>query len=260
MSMLRCIRILVLLTMTVLTVDAQAGLGPASRELTPGVDGKRIALILTAGAYAHTPALAGPAEDARIISTSLRSVNFDVTLLMDFTRSDFFIGFRSFLEKLKLSRPALVVVWYSGHGLSVGGRNYLIPVDAKLETARSLDFEAVALDLLSRELSNANENGLNLLLLDTDQDNPLARDLSRSSPPSTSPDYSALKHLAGDNLVIVFSTSLGGVGMDSLPNEKGSPFANAFARALERPGLDWKCLELFNSKSWARQRGGRSRP
>ena len=32
------------------------------------------------------------------------------------------------------------VLFYAGHGLQVSGRNHLLPVDARLETRRDLDF------------------------------------------------------------------------------------------------------------------------
>ena len=38
------------------------------------------------------------------------------------------------------------MVYYAGHGIEVGGVNYLIPVDAKLETDRDASFEAVSLE------------------------------------------------------------------------------------------------------------------
>ena len=44
------------------------------------------------------------------------------------------------------------VLFYAGHGLQVAGRNYLLPVDARLQTERDLDFETVSLDFVLRQM------------------------------------------------------------------------------------------------------------
>jgi len=38
------------------------------------------------------------------------------------------------------------IVYYAGHGIEIGGTNYLIPIDAKLETDRDVPVEAISLD------------------------------------------------------------------------------------------------------------------
>ncbi len=66
----------------------------------------------------------------------------------------------------------LALFYYAGHGLQVSGRNYLLPVDAVLEDETSLDFEAVSLDFVLRQLSR--ETKVRLVFLDACRDNPLA--------------------------------------------------------------------------------------
>ena len=70
------------------------------------------------------------------------------------------------------------VFHYSGHGLQVAGVNYLMPVDAALESAAALDFEAVRFDLIQRTMER--EAKTNILFLDACRNNPLARNLSRA--------------------------------------------------------------------------------
>jgi hypothetical protein len=43
----------------------------------------------------------------------------------------------------KLEGADLALFFYAGHGLQVGGKNYLVPVDAKLEPAGDLALDAV---------------------------------------------------------------------------------------------------------------------
>ena len=55
---------------------------------------------------------------------------------------------RDFAEKLGGAKVGLF--FYAGHGLQVGGQNYLVPIDAKLASASAIDFEMVRLDLVHR--------------------------------------------------------------------------------------------------------------
>jgi hypothetical protein len=39
----------------------------------------------------------------------------------------------------------MAVIYYSGHGMEIGGENWLIPVDAELQSDRDAENEAIAL-------------------------------------------------------------------------------------------------------------------
>ena len=66
--------------------------------------------------------------------------------------------------------------------MQVSGRNYLVPVDAKLTTASALDFEVVPLDLVHRTMER--EARTNILFFDACRDNPLLE----TSPDPWAPD------------------------------------------------------------------------
>ena len=48
----------------------------------------------------------------------------------------------------KLEKADVALVFYAGHGLQVNGRNYLVPVDGKLDKESDLVFQAVPLDVI----------------------------------------------------------------------------------------------------------------
>ena len=83
---------------------------------------------------------------------------------------------RRFADQMRGAPVA--VFFYAGHGLQVGGQNYLVPVDAELVTASSLDFEMVRLDLVHRAMER--EASTNILFIDACRNNPLARNLART--------------------------------------------------------------------------------
>ncbi len=78
----------------------------------------------------------------------------------------------------KLDGADLALFFYAGHGLQVGGRNYLVPVDAKLERAGDLALDAVDISTALAQMEA--EKRVNLVFLDACRDNPLARSLARS--------------------------------------------------------------------------------
>jgi uncharacterized protein len=63
----------------------------------------------------------------------------------------------------------LGVVYFAGHGTEVVGKNYLIPVDARLAKSGDLSLEAVALDSVLEQLAGASR--LKLVILDACRNN-----------------------------------------------------------------------------------------
>src|SRR5215468_10037519 len=113
---------------------------------TPALAEKRVALVIGNGAYQHAPALANPKNDAEGMAAALKRLGFDVALGVDLDKAATDRMLESFERKLDGADVALF--FYAGHGLQVNGRNFLVPVDAKLEREAQLNFQAVALDLV----------------------------------------------------------------------------------------------------------------
>jgi Caspase domain len=121
------------------------------------------------------------------------------------------------------------VFFYAGHGLQVGGQNYLVPVDAKAETADALDFEMVRLDLVQRTMERAVPT--NILFLDACRNNPLARNLARAMGTRSAEIGRGLAPVeSGVGTLISFSTQPGNVALDG--TGRNSPFAGALVRHL----------------------------
>src|SRR5205823_4760443 len=95
---------------------------------------------------------------------------------LDLSKVDMERKIRSFSESLVGAE--LGMFYYAGHGIQANGQNYLLPVDAKLDTPSALDFEAVSVDLVQRVMER--ESQTNILFLDACRDNPLARNLARA--------------------------------------------------------------------------------
>ena len=110
-----------------------------------GATARRVALIVGNGAYKNVHELANPPRDARLIAGALRDLGFQtVTLANDLSRDKFFETLKAFSREAEKADWA--VVYYAGHGLEIGGVNYLVPVDARLAADKDAETEAVALE------------------------------------------------------------------------------------------------------------------
>ena len=69
----------------------------------------------------------------------------------------------------------LALFFYAGHGLQVDGRNYLAPVDLKLERKQDLSRRAIEL----ADVLEVMRGETNLVILDACRNNPLAGELAR---------------------------------------------------------------------------------
>ena len=79
--------------------------------------GKRVALVIGNGAYAHVKALPNPSNDARSVAKSLRGIGFTVTEGIDLDRTGMQTMTREFLREA--ARAQVAIVYYAGHGVQV---------------------------------------------------------------------------------------------------------------------------------------------
>lgn len=193
----------------------------------------KVALVIGNSAYQNAGPLSNPANDAEGMSEVLSGLGFKVTKGIDLDKAGFDRAVGEFAASLPGAK--LAVFFYAGHGLQVGGQNYLLPVDTKLASASSLDFEAVRLDLIQRTMER--ETDTNILFIDACRDNPLSRNLARSlGTRSADIGRGLAAQESGSGTLISFSTQPGNVALDG--SGANSPFAAALLKHLPEPGGD----------------------
>jgi uncharacterized caspase-like protein len=195
----------------------------------------RVALVIGNSRYVHVNPLPNAANDARLMTRALRDIGFAVTDGFDLARDGMERQIREFLRKSGNARVRLF--YYAGHGLQVDGRNYLVPVNTKLESASDLSFETVALDTILESLDVISRT--NIIILDACRNNPFAQTFASRFGAGRS--VAVLPGLAGySNLgagtLIAFSTAPGAVALDG--SGANSPFTEALARHMSTPGLE----------------------
>ena len=202
-------------------------------------DEQRIALVIGVSAYQNAPHLANPVNDARAIGDSLRRLKFDVMELYDPDFRALNSGIRAF--GIRAASADVAVVYYAGHGVQVDRENYLIPADAKLERERDLLYEAMPLDRLLGEVSQASRIGI--VLLDSCRNNPFIERVARSMTiagraVATTPGLARVDNVPR-NTMVVMAAKADQIAEDG---QEHSPFASALLAHFQIPGLE---LSLF---------------
>jgi uncharacterized caspase-like protein len=194
---------------------------------------RRVALVIGNSAYRFAPVLPNPANDESDMVQVLRELNFDVIEGRDLDRRGTEDAIRKFGHKLNDADVALF--FYSGHGLQVDGRNYLVPVDAKLERISDLTLDAIDVSMVLAQMEDAQR--VNLVFLDACRDSPLARSLGRSIGSRSVTVGQGLGVIEGAlGTMIAFSTQPGNVALDG--TGRNSPFTSALLKHLKDPGID----------------------
>jgi hypothetical protein len=190
--------------------------------------GKRVALVIGNAKYKFNP-LNNPVNDATDMAASLRSVGFDVIEVKDATLKQMREATRRFADKLEVSDVGLV--YYSGHGIEVKGKNYLIPVNADIRREYEVVDQAFDASNLLRMMESLQSNvkkRVNILIVDACRNNDLPK-----SWRSTNSGLARMDAPAGS--FISFATAPGQVASDG--QGRNSPYTKHLLNALKQPNV-----------------------
>jgi uncharacterized caspase-like protein len=223
----------------------------------PAAAEKRVALVIGNSAYKEVAQLPNPVNDANEISSALKSAGFDVILGVDLDKRAFDTKVHDFADLLEDADAA--IFFYAGHGLQVAGRNYLIPVDAHLQGERDLDFDAVNLDFIMKQMELGRADKTNIVFLDACRDNPFSQNLARSmGTRSTSIGKGLAQVDTGVGTFIAYSTQPGNVALDG--KGKNSPFTAALSKHVREPGRDLTSVMIETRKDVLAATAGKQVP
>ena len=192
----------------------------------------RIALVIGNAHYADEMRLANPANDAQLIGSTLEKVGFEVILVTDATQKKMQRAIVDFGDRLAKAGPdAVGLFYYAGHGLQLEGQNYLVPTDADISREVDVEIDGVPADLVLKQMAYA-ESRVNIVILDSCRNNPLARDFRSVA---ASEGFAEIRSKPKGTF-IAYSTAPGEVAVDG--SDGHSPFAEALAASMQLPGLD----------------------
>jgi uncharacterized caspase-like protein len=221
---------------------------------------KRVALVIGNSAYQNAPVLMNPKNDAQDVGKSLRDLGFFTIVATDLDRA----GMNDALDRFSrtLGGAEIALVYYSGHGMQFAGKNFLLPVEARLQSADDVNrFRLMPLDDVFDVLQGA--QWARIVILDACRNNPVEDDIKRrlASIPGANRDAfltRGLSRVAANGLIVAYATQANDVASDGAG--RNSPFAAAFLHNLGMPDLDVRQM-LFNVQDEVdRMTGGRQRP
>lgn len=132
--------------------------------------GKRYALVIGNAAYTQTAKLNNTINDAKSMEAALKEMNFEVQTLLNASYEQMKNAVYEFGDRIKEADVSLF--FYAGHGLEVDGTNYLVPVDATINSALDVKLKTIPLIGVTRTMEYSNDEGLNMIILDACRNNP----------------------------------------------------------------------------------------
>jgi len=187
----------------------------------------RIALVIGNSSYAESP-LANPANDARVIAETLRRLGFDVIERIDADRKTIQLASFELQDRLiEAGKDAVGLFYYAGHGVQVGGQNYLIPLNSVIKKEREVAIEAVSASFILKQMEFAG-NRMNFVILDACRNNPLTRNFRSATRGLARMD-------APHGSLVAYSTGPGEVAADG--TGMNSPYTEALVQAIQTPGV-----------------------
>ncbi|UCF55633.1 MAG: caspase family protein [Bradyrhizobium sp.] len=196
---------------------------------------RRVAFVVGNGSYRNVAQLPNPPIDAKAMASTLRNVGFEVIEGSNLTRDQMTEKLLDFGRKAQGSDVA--VFYYAGHGIAVGGSNYLLPVDADIKSEMDVKLgAAINIDLtLEQTMGDAK---VKLVFLDACRDNPFAAKIKSNSATRSVNVQSGLAEMKSvEGTLIAFAT---GPGQTALDGQEGnnSPFTRALIDNITKPGVE----------------------
>ncbi|WP_375446145.1 caspase domain-containing protein [uncultured Fibrella sp.] len=188
---------------------------------------KRLALVVANGNYGRYP-LRNPTNDGKAVKQQLETLGFTVIYKENQPLRELKHTFDAFMTELGTHNVGLF--YYAGHGLMVGGENYVQPVDADPRAEPDVEFECYPLRQIVARMAYANARGTNLVFWDACRNNPYRSWRRGGSEPMFAPVQPAV------GTMIVFATEPGKQSYDG--DGQNGLFTSELLKHMNQPNVD----------------------
>ena len=200
--------------------------------------GKRVALVIGNERYKSMRRLRNAVNDASAIAGDLTEIGYgNAVPQIDLELGALYDALFHFYSLLDGAGVALL--YFSGHGVQVGGQNFLVPVELsqsadKFLNAAYLNKVAVALDEVVATMKSKAK--VSVVILDACRDDPFNERGSHNDTPKRQPLTPNVGNIStdGNALLILFSTQPGKLASDG--EGELSPFTEALHEHIKSPG------------------------
>ncbi len=195
---------------------------PIRSTAAPQVSG-RLALVIGNGGY-RLP-LHNALNDADDMARTLRQLGFQVLLRKDLNLQQMEEAVRTFGDQLQTA--AVGLFYYAGHGVQVGGLNYLVPVDAHIRREDEIRFQSLSADLVLEKMRAA-DGRTNIVILDACRNNPFVNSRAYAGAGGLAPMN------APSGTIIAYATGPNAVASDGLDGRNGL-YTSHLLKTIVRP-------------------------
>ncbi len=154
-------------------IQGMAALAPGltlGQSIGANPDPSRLALVIGNSTYRDAP-LVNPVNDAHAMTNLLGQAGFTVSSQFNVQRVAMMAAFEKFAADVRKPETKLVMFYYAGHGAQLDWRNYLLPVDAKADSAALLRQTCIDLNELLGQLGKSKDKTF-IIMLDACRNNP----------------------------------------------------------------------------------------
>jgi formylglycine-generating enzyme required for sulfatase activity len=193
----------------------------------------RLALVIGNGGYSKEAVLKTPPNDARLMADTLRVLNFELfggRAYVDVTQEQMERLIRDFAEELARRPGSVGLFYYSGHGMQVDNRNFILPVDAEIKDRIDVRVKGVSVDEVVLGRMSLAKTLVNIVLLDACRDNPFEKRVKSLGPSKGLGDMNAER-----GSIIGFASEPNTVAYE-IQGGNYSHFTEALAREIVKPG------------------------
>ncbi|PIB36950.1 hypothetical protein BFP72_16840 [Reichenbachiella sp. 5M10] len=188
---------------------------------------KRLALVIGNSAYQYVTALNNPTHDAHDISDKLSKLGFDVMTYTDLGHDSLISVMKTYGKRLKDYETGLF--YYAGHAIEISGKNYFVPIDAKVSSIDEVTTENVPVNglILAMKYSYCKTK---IVIMDACRNNPF----TFAESDKISGGLALMDAPQGS--IICFSTSPGKTAADG--SGRNGLYTEAILKYIQSPGLE----------------------
>lgn len=191
----------------------------------------RLALVIGVDSYENVTRLKNARADAESMAVALTRAGYEVQLRTDRKLKDLQADLRDFRARIRGGDE--VILFFSGHGVQLGGTNYLLPADVGSESEDQVRDEAVALSRALEDL-RAQKPRFTLAIIDACRDNPFAGN-------GRAIGGRGLTGVAGaTGQMVIYAAGEGQQALDRLGRNdtaRNGVFTRVFLEEMQRPGV-----------------------
>lgn len=197
----------------------------------------RVALVVGNNAYLRVPPLRNAVNDAAAVSDELRKFGFQVIRVLDGKASEIVEAKRRFISAV--GNGGIGVFYFSGHGIQMEGRNYLLPVDFSSASPTGIAQDGISVPNVLDEIERAKPR-LNIVILDACRDNPFS---DAAAQPATR-GLSEVARPVPSGTLVLYAASSNQTALDAIPNQRTMHglFTGELLAALREPRLEVRDL------------------